>query len=414
MITEQKILLQNAGRIDPYSIDDYLKQGGYMALKDALQRSPNDLLNLIEQSGLKGRGGAGFPTGIKTQATSGAEAVCLRYVVCNADEGEPGTFKDRAIMENDPHLLIEGMLIAAASIGASQGYIYIRAEYYLSIEILQTAIIQAYDRNFLGKNIIGSNFSFDLELLPGAGSYLCGEELTLLESLEGKRGYPRIKPPFPAEKGLWQQPTLVNNVETLANLPIILRIGSDEYIKLGTADSPGTKLICLSGDIQRPGTYEVKMGTNISDIICDLGGGVPEKRYLKTVLLGGAAGTFASVDQLNIPLGFSELRRHNLTLGSGAMIVFSDQNSMKKTLASIFEFFKHESCGKCIPCRLGTAHITEIWNQAMKETTERRKSALKEIEKISEDMAASSLCPLGQSPILPVKSFIANCIELLD
>jgi NADP-reducing hydrogenase subunit HndC len=414
MITEQKILLQNAGRIDPYSIDDYLKQGGYKALKDALQRSPSDLLNLIEQSGLKGRGGAGFPTGIKTQATSGAEAVCLRYVVCNADEGEPGTFKDRAIMENDPHLLIEGMLIAAASIGASQGYIYIRAEYYLSIEILQTAIIQAYDRNFLGKNIIGSNFSFDLELLPGAGSYLCGEELTLLESLEGKRGYPRIKPPFPAEKGLWQQPTLVNNVETLANLPIILRIGSDEYIKLGTADSPGTKLICLSGDIQRPGTYEVKMGTNISDIICDLGGGVPEKRYLKTVLLGGAAGTFASADQLNIPLGFSELRRHNLTLGSGAMIVFSDQNSMKKTLASIFEFFQHESCGKCVPCRLGTAHITEIWNQAMKESTERRKSALKEIEKISEDMAASSLCPLGQSPILPVKSFIANCFELLD
>jgi len=414
MITEHRILLKNAGRIDPYSIDDYLNEGGYKALKDALQKSPADLLKLIENSGLKGRGGAGFPTGFKTMATSEAEAVCLRYVVCNADEGEPGTFKDRAIMENDPHLLIEGMLIAAAAIGASQGYIYIRAEYYLSIEILQTAIFQAYESNFLGKNIAGSNFSFDLELVPGAGSYLCGEELTLLESLEGKRGYPRIKPPFPAEKGLWQQPTLVNNVETLANLPVIMNLGSEEYFRLGTSDSPGTKLICLSGDIKNPGTYEVKMGTTVSDIIHTLGGGPAEKNTLKAVLLGGAAGTFASAGQLDIPLGFAELRRHNLTLGSGAMIVFSDQNSMKKTLSSIFEFFKHESCGKCVPCRVGTTHITEIWKKAMKEGVESRKSAMKEIEKISEDMAVSSLCPLGQSPILPVKSFIANCFELLD
>jgi NADP-reducing hydrogenase subunit HndC len=413
MIKEKRVLLKNAGKIDPFSIKASLKKGAYKSLKKFTSHTPAEVLNSIMQSGLKGRGGAGFPTGIKTQAVSDSESNNYKYVVCNADEGEPGTFKDRYIMENNPHLLIEGIIIAAYATGASKGFIYIRAEYYKSIEILQKAINEAYKKKLLGAKISGVDFSFDLELVPGAGSYLCGEELTLLESLEGKRGYPRIKPPFPAEKGLWKEPTLVNNVETLINLPLILNIGAEEYRKTGTKESPGTKLVCLSGDIQNPGTYEVEMGVKISEII-ELAGGVKDGQMLKAVLLGGAAGTFVSPNQLEIPLCFSELRKNNLTLGSGAIILYGENISMSKTLHSIFEFFKHESCGKCVPCRVGTAQITKIWRKAVKEDKGNRRLALKIIEKISEDIAASSLCPLGQSPILPVKSFISNCINQLD
>jgi NADP-reducing hydrogenase subunit HndC len=413
MMKEQRIILKNAGIIQPDNIDDAIVHGGYEALKSTLAESPSHLLEIIEKCGLKGRGGAGFPTGIKAQTTSQSEAICLKYIVCNADEGEPGTFKDRFIMENDPHLLIEGIIMAAYAVGASKGYIYIRGEYYKSIDLIEKSIFQAKEKGFLGQNIAGSDFSLDIELVIGAGSYLCGEELTLLESLEGKRGYPRIKPPFPAEKGLWQQPTLVNNVETLANLPVVIRTGVEEYIALGTLLSPGTKLVCLSGDIQKPGTYEVAMGSLVRDIIFDLGQGT-KSGTLAAVLLGGAAGTFASPEQLSVPLGFAELKKENLTLGSGAIIVFSAKTSFKKVLTSIFDFFKHESCGKCVPCRAGTAQISYIWKEACNGTQEDRKNALLEIEQISQQIALSSLCPLGQSPILPVSSFIKNCFDQLD
>ncbi len=414
MLKENRQILRNAGKINPAFIDEYVAAGGYESLKQVLKLNQESILKTIKLSGLKGRGGAGFPTGIKTQSTASSDAICLRYVVCNADEGEPGTFKDRMIMENDPHLLIEGMIIAAIAVGAKKGYIYIRAEYYHSIEMLQNSISQAYERKFLGDQVCGSQHSFHLELVPGAGSYLCGEELTLLESLEGKRGYPRIKPPFPAQKGLWQQPTLVNNVETLSNLPVLFRIGSEEYRKLGTEDTPGTKLICLSGDVNTPGTYEIEPGCTLSEVIYDLGSGIKNGRNIKSVLTGGAGGTFAGENQLECKIGFAEMREHNLTLGSGAIIVLSETSSLTKTLSSIFEFFKHESCGKCVPCRVGTQHIADMWKEVEKSSVTEKLNALRKIEKISADMATSSHCPLGQSPILPVKSLLDHCAEQLD
>jgi len=413
MIKEHRIILKLAGTIDPLSIDEYIASGGYEAFRKALGTQPNELLAIIEQSGLKGRGGAGFPTGFKTQATSDSEAQCLKFVVCNADEGEPGTFKDREIMEQLPHLLIEGMLIAALAVGASKGYIYIRGEYYESIRILRNAIEQATEKGFLGNKIHNTEFSFQIEMFIGAGSYLCGEELTLLESLEGKRGYPRIKPPFPAQKGLWQQPTLVNNVETLANLPEIIANGAENYRNLGTEHSPGTKLVCLSGDIKHPGTYEVEMGVTLHDIISGPGGGIKNDKQLIAVLIGGAAGTFAHPGQLTAKLGFQELREHQLTLGSGAIIVFSEESNLTKTLTSIFSFFKHESCGKCVPCRIGTTHIHDLWSDAVKKSFGEKIETLRTIEQISVDMAVSSLCPLGQSPILPVRSFLNHCVPNL-
>lgn len=411
MLKENRLVLRNAGLIDPLNIDQYISRGGYQAFKNVLERPREEILNDISQSGLKGRGGAGFPTGFKTQATSQSDAVCLKYVVCNADEGEPGTFKDRIIMERDPHSLIEGMLIAARSIGAIWGYIYIRGEYFEAIQTLKIAIEQAYKKGFLGDNIAETDFSFRLELMVGAGSYLCGEELTLLESLEGKRGYPRIKPPFPAQKGLWQQPTLVNNVETLANLPVLFTIGVEKYLKLGTEGTPGTKLICLSGDIILPGTYEVEPGCTIRDIIFDLGGGIPNYKKIKAVLLGGAAGTFANESQLSTQLGFVKMREKSLTMGSGAIIVLSEESSMVKTVTSILEFFKHESCGKCVPCRVGTAHMVDIWNEAKLKSPDERMKAINQLEVMATDMAATSLCPLGQSPILPIKSLVQNCLQ---
>lgn len=414
MLKEKRLILKNAGKFNPLDMDAVIRHGGYEVFKSVLKQTPEDLQKAIEKSGLKGRGGAGFPTGFKVQATSDAEAICLKYVVCNADEGEPGTYKDRIIMEQTPHQVIEGMLIAAKTIGAIWGYIYIRGEYYEAIEKMQLAISQAEAANLLGNNILGTDFSFKLEIMLGAGSYLCGEELTLLESLEGKRGYPRIKPPFPAEKGLWGQPTLVNNVETLANLPIMFEMGFEEYLKIGTEKSPGTKLICLSGDIKYPGTYELELGCTLQEVINDIGGGVHENRRMKAILIGGAAGTFANPNQLKYQMGYAELREHGLTLGSGAIMVFSDKSSLSKIITSILEFFKHESCGKCVPCRVGTHHIYEKWKAVEKDSIKNKIDVLHEIKIMAEEIAASSLCPLGQSPILPIKSFIDNCLAELD
>ncbi|MFC2104598.1 NADH-quinone oxidoreductase subunit NuoF [Bacteroidota bacterium] len=406
MISENRITLKNLGKINPESIDDYINTGGYKVLGDTLKRNHIEIIDEMLNSSLRGRGGAGFSAGLKEKFTSES---CLRceqkYLICNADEGEPGTFKDRIIMENDPHLLLEGMLIAAYAIGANKAFIYIRGEYYRSIELLEKAIQDAKEKGFIGKNIFGSFFSVDVEIRLGAGSYLCGEELTLLESLEGKRGYPRIKPPFPAEKGLFGFPTLVNNVETLATVPTIVGNGAEWYCKLGTKESPGTKIFTISGDVVNPGFFEVEMGATLRELIFGLAGGMKNGKKLKAILLGGAAGTFVDESVLDVPTGFDSLKEIGAVLGSGAVMVLGEDKSIFDVTTSIMEFFKHESCGKCVPCRIGTAHLVNLMQNA-KENPSEKKVILEEMFSEAEYIAKTSLCPLGQSPILPIRSLV--------
>jgi NADH:ubiquinone oxidoreductase subunit F (NADH-binding) len=413
MIQEKRIALRNSGLINPESIDDYLQSGGYQALAKALTMEPSVVFEEIINSGLRGRGGAGFPTGIKGKSTAQSCVECLKYVVCNADEGEPGTFKDRIIMETDPHSLVEGMLIAAWSVGASKGYVYIRGEYHLSIDRVKRAIEQAESKGFIGEGILNTDFNCTLEVKPGGGSYLCGEELTLLESLEGKRGYPRIKPPFPAQKGLWGQPTLINNVETLANFAPIILFGANWYRSFGSEKSPGTKIFTISGDVNVPGHYEVSMGITLDDLINQFGGGVKGGNSIKAILLGGAAGTFASAKHLGVSLDYDSLKEYGLTLGSGAVVVMNESRSILDMLSLILNFFKHESCGKCIPCRIGTVHTLEMLENLKMKNPKERESAFLSIINQAEVMAKTSLCPLGQSPILPLKSAWANFSEEL-
>jgi NADH-quinone oxidoreductase subunit F len=410
---EHRIALRHVGKVPPLDIEAYTAAGGYAALRKALTLDPNAVVEELTRAILRGRGGAGFPAGIKGRAASDAVAICERYVVCNADEGEPGTFKDRIIMESEPHLLLEGMAICGFAIGAPKGYVYVRGEYGLSIERLKKAVRDAAAAGFLGGDILGSGFSFDIEVKAGAGSYLCGEELTLLESLEGKRGYPRIKPPFPAESGLWGMPTLVNNVETLANVPYIVSEGAGAYLALGTPSSPGTKIFCLSGDVNRPGHVEVEMGVSLRSLIDDFAGGVKGGGDPVAVLLGGAAGTFVSASMLDLPLDFDALRKAGATLGSGAVIVMGRDRSIPAMLVSILDFFRHESCGKCIPCRVGTARLAERAKALEAMPREARRAALEEMVREAQMMEKSSLCPLGQSPILPLRSAAAHLAEVL-
>ncbi|KAB2867652.1 MAG: NADP oxidoreductase [Bacteroidales bacterium] len=408
MAKEVRIALRNSGVINPESIDEYINADGYQALRKSLRSSQSGIYDEIIESGLRGRGGAGFPTGTKEKTTALICADCEKYVVCNADEGEPGTFKDRVIMETDPHSLIEGMIIAGYSINATRGFIYIRGEYALSIERVQHAINKAREYKFLGTNILGSGFDFDIEIRRGAGSYLCGEELTLLESLEGKRGYPRIKPPYPAEKGLWGKPTLINNVETLANFPPIILNGAVWYKSIGTDKSPGTKIFTLSGDLCNPGYYETPTSITLGELIYDFGGGIRNGKRFKAALLGGAAGTFASDKFLDVQMGYDKLKEQGLTLGSGAIVVIDETRDLIETLESILKFFKHESCGKCIPCRIGTTQIYHDICCFNEMSVIDRDKTYKNILNQAEVMAKTSLCPLGQSPILPLKSLWQN------
>ncbi len=396
------IALKNVGKISPLSFDDYEINGGFMAIKKALSIKPEDVILQIEKSGLRGRGGAGFPTGVKQKFTGSSCQECeVRYVVCNADEGEPGTFKDRYIMENNPFVLIEGMMIAGHAIGARYGYVYIRGEYYQSISTIKSTIQQAYKKGYLGENIFNTGFSFDIDVFSGAGSYLCGEELTLIESIEGKRGYPRIKPPFPAEKGLWGMPTLINNVETFSHLPFIIQEGYEKYQSIGTEESKGTKIFCVSGNVNKAGVFELPMGITLRELIFDICGGMKNGFEFKGAILGGAAGTFVDIAMLDTPLAYETLKKQGATLGSGAVIVFDNKTDLKNMLKSILEFFKHESCGKCVPCRVGTTLISDKINKDSLSEED-----LTWILNQAEYMAKNSLCPLGQSPILPVRSII--------
>ncbi|MFP4525442.1 MAG: NADH-quinone oxidoreductase subunit NuoF [Bacteroidales bacterium] len=405
---ETKIALKNAGKIDPYSIEDYKNAGGFKAVETALEKEPTTIIEEIHQSKLRGRGGAGFPAGMKSRFTD--EAICHycgpKYIVCNADEGEPGTFKDRVIMEQDPHLIIEGMIISAIAIGAEKGYIYIRGEYIDSIKKIRQAIKNCYETNLLGNNILGSEFSFELEIRLGAGSYLCGEELTLLESLEGKRGYPRIKPPFPAEKGLFGCPTLINNVETFAHIPFIINEGKENYLQYGTENSPGTKIFTISGDVEKPGYYETEMGVTLRQLIDEFSGGMKDNKKFKAAIFGGAAGTFVNESIMDTPIGFDTLKEKGAVLGSGAVMIMGEDRSLYDMLLSVLEFFEHESCGKCTPCRVGSTQLVLMLKGMQDKSQSERTKILHKMNSEAEYMQKNSLCPLGASHILPVGSIL--------
>lgn len=406
MAEENRVVLKNLGKTDPESIDDYIDSGGYKAFRKVLGMEGKAIIDGLIASGLRGRGGAGFSTGMKNRFTSEACQKCEnRYVVCNADEGEPGTFKDRVIMENDPHMFLEGMMIAARAINATRGFVYIRAEYALSVRRTQKALDDMKAKGLLGDNILGSGFSFDIEIKKGAGSYLCGEELTLLESLEGKRGYPRIKPPFPAEKGLWGSPTLVNNVETLACIPSIISNGAEWYRTMGTEKSPGTKIFTISGPVKRPGFYEVEMGTTLRTLVFDFAGGMQEGKIFRAALLGGAAGTFVDGSMLDTGMGYDLLKEKGATLGSGAIIVMDQGMSIWEMLNSILRFFAHESCGKCVPCRIGSKQLLLLMEQ-IKNNGADTEELCGRLLKQAEMMEKTSLCPLGQSHIMPVRTAV--------
>jgi NADH-quinone oxidoreductase subunit F len=391
-------LIRRVGKIDPSSLDDYRRLDGYDALQRAIQIDPEKIIRAVIDSRLLGRGGAAFPTGKKWEALflqrgSGRS----HYIVCNADESEPGTFKDRVLMEGDPFAILEGMTIAALATGAERGFIYIRGEYPLAAERLAHAIRAARERGFLGTSILGSSFSFDIELRRGAGAYICGEETALFNSIEGFRGEPRNKPPFPTQAGLFHQPTVVNNVETLVNIPYIILEGGVAFASIGTEQSSGTRLFCLSGHIVRPGVYEVPFGTTLRDVI-DLAGGVGGSGNLQAILLGGAAGTFVSPAELDTALTFEATRAIGATLGSGVIMVFDDATDLRQILLRIAEFFREETCGQCVPCRVGVTRQKEalerlIENKPFGSTTQE----LHLLQEVAQVMRDASICGLGQT-----------------
>jgi NADH-quinone oxidoreductase subunit F len=389
-------LLRRIGVADPESIESYLQAAGYTALRRAIELGPESVIREVTDAKLLGRGGAAFPTGRKWDAVAKAPAR-PHYMVCNADESEPGTFKDRVLMESDPFAVVEGMTIAALATGCEQGYLYVRTEYPLARERIENAIEQARAKAFLGADVAGSGMAFDIEVRRGAGAYICGEETALFNSIEGKRGEPRNKPPFPVAVGLFGKPTLVNNVETLANVLEILKHGSGEFATVGTPESAGTRLFCVSGHVRSPGLYEVPMGTPLRELM-QLAGGLREGRTLRAVLLGGAAGSFVTESQLDVPLSFEGTHAIGATLGSGAVIVFDDTADLEQVLLRIARFFRDESCGQCVPCRVGTVRQEE----ALKRILSERNQSLREMDiallsDIARVMRDASICGLGQT-----------------
>ncbi len=397
------LLTANIGRGRPTSLQEYLDGGGYRGLRAALQTSPGEVIEQVKQAGLVGRGGAAFPTGLKLQGAASAPGE-PKYIVCNADESEPGTFKDRVLLEEDPQRVLEGMLIAAYAIGAHQGYVYIRGEYPYAGLVMAQAIEAARQAGYLGVRVLGSDFSFDVELRMGAGAYICGEETALFESIEGKRGFPRLKPPFPTTNGLFGQPTAINNVETLCNLPHILEHGPQAYRAIGTEKSPGPKLFCVSGDVLRPGLYEVPFGVTLRHLLYDLAGGLPDGAALQAVLFGGAAGAFATAAHLDLPLTFEDLRSAGLPLGSGVVMVFDQSRDLRDVLLRLGRFFAHESCGKCYPCQIGTQRQHEILQRVAGGLT--LPGDLERLQDVGWTMSDASICGLGQTAAAAVLSAI--------
>jgi bidirectional [NiFe] hydrogenase diaphorase subunit len=397
-----KIVLENSGVIDPESLDDYLAAGGYVALEKALEgASPGDIVNEITLSGLRGRGGGGYPTGLKWSTV--AKAInSPKYVICNADEGDPGAFMDRSVLESDPHRVLEGMAIAGYAIGAEKGYVYVRAEYPLAIERLTLAIRQARRQNLLGNNILDTEFNFDIEIRLGAGAFVCGEETALMASIEGRRGQPRPRPPYPADYGLWGQPTLINNVETFANIPPIIRNGGAWFANIGTERSKGTKVFALAGQIQNTGLIEVPMGMTLREIVHEIGGGSSSNHPLKAIQTGGPSGGCIPEDYMDIPVDYESLAELGSIMGSGGMIVMDATTNMVEVAKYFMEFCKSESCGKCIPCRVGTAHMYRLLDKftAGQATAD----DLDMLEQLCDLTRSTSLCGLGQSAPNPVLS----------
>jgi bidirectional [NiFe] hydrogenase diaphorase subunit len=399
---QTNIVLENSGRIDPEKIEEYIAADGYRALVQALaEMAPAEIVQEVSKSGLRGRGGAGYPTGLKW-GTVAKTIGTTKYVICNADEGDPGAFMDRSVLESDPHRVLEGMIVAGYAVGASQGYIYVRAEYPLAIKRLQTAIREARRLGFLGSQICNTRFSFDIEIRIGGGAFVCGEETALIASIEGRRGTPRPRPPFPAQSGLWEMPTLINNVETYANIPTILRRGGDWYASLGTKKSKGTKVFALCGKVRNVGLIEVPMGTPLRQIIFEIGGGVPEGHRFKAVQTGGPSGGCIPEQFLDLPVDYESLKEVGSIMGSGGMIVMDDTACMVNVARYFMEFCMSESCGKCIPCRAGTAQMFELLTRMTTGTAVPNDLDL--LEELCDMVSSTSLCGLGQSAPNPVLS----------
>ncbi len=399
---QHKVTLENSGVINPEKIEDYILYDGYKALLQVVTAmSPQGVIDEIKKSGLRGRGGGGFPTGSKWQIVHDAPGD-LKYVICNADEGDPGAFMDRSIIESDPHAVLEGMAIAAYAVGASRGYVYVRAEYPLAVKRLRTAIRQAERAGFLGENIHNSGFSFTVEIRLGAGAFVCGEETALISSIEGERGMPRPRPPYPAVSGLDGKPTLINNVETYANVPAIIRKGGEWFASIGTEKSKGTKVFALTGKIVNTGLVEVPMGITLREIIFDIGGGVPNGRRFKAVQTGGPSGGCIPEELLDTPVDYENLTRLGSIMGSGGMIVIDDTSDIVSVARYFMEFSMDESCGKCVPCRIGTVKIYHILNKFLEGTA--TEADLEQLEALCEMMQTTSLCGLGKSAPNPVLS----------
>jgi bidirectional [NiFe] hydrogenase diaphorase subunit len=399
---QEKIVLENSGLVDPESIEDYIAHDGYEALGKALaEMMPSDVIEEVMTSGLRGRGGGGYPTGLKWSTV--AKAINnTKYVICNADEGDPGAFMDRSVLESDPHRLLEGMAIAGYAVGASKGYIYVRAEYPLAIDRLKTAIRQAKRKHLLGNNILGTEFSFEIDIRLGAGAFVCGEETALMGSIEGKRGNPRPRPPYPADHGLWGYPTLINNVETFSNIAPIIRNGGGWFASIGTENSKGTKVFALAGQIKNTGLIEVPMGITLHEIVEEIGGGTSGDSPFKAIQTGGPSGGCIPAEHMNTPVDYDSLKELGSMMGSGGMIVMDETSSMVGVAKYFMEFCMTESCGKCIPCRVGTAQMYNLLDKI--ERGEATQADLDLLEELCDLTRNTSLCGLGQSAPNPVVS----------
>jgi NADH-quinone oxidoreductase subunit F len=406
---ELALLTANCGKGRATTRLEYEASGGYRALREALQGSPGKILAEIKASGLVGRGGAAFPTGLKWEGAAQAAGE-TKFVICNGDEAEPGTFKDRVLLEEDPHRVLEGLLLAAYATGASKGYVFIRGEYTRALRAMTEALAEARQAGYLGTRILGSGFSLDVELRRGAGAYVCGEETALFEAIEGRRGFPRVKPPFPTTHGLFGKPTVINNVETLVNVPLILNLGAAEYRKLGTEKSSGPKLFCVSGDVARPGLYEVPFGVTLRHLLEDLAGGLRSGHRLQAILFGGAAGAFATPGDLDVKLSFEDLRSAGLPLGSGVVMVFDESRDLRDVLLRLARFFAQESCGKCFPCQLGTQRQLEILERIA--TGRMLPGDTDRLTDVGWTMTDASLCGLGQTAASAVLSALRLWPEL--
>ncbi|MDX9865004.1 MAG: NADH-quinone oxidoreductase subunit NuoF [Anaerolineaceae bacterium] len=403
---EVRVVLRNCGVIDPYNIEDYIAVDGYMALARSISdMTPEEVIQTVLDSGLRGRGGAGFPTGRKWQFARASQG-SPKYVICNADEGDPGAFMNRRVLESDPHAVLEGMAIAAYAIGSNQGYIYCRAEYPEAVRTLKIAIEQAREFGLLGDNILGSDFSFDLEVRMGAGAFVCGEETALIASIEGSRGEPRTRPPFPAVKGLWGQPSNVNNVETYATVPQILLKGAEWFSSMGTENCKGTKTFALAGDVKNTGLIEVPMGITLREIIFEVGGGIKHDKGFKAIQTGGPMGGCLPSSNLDLPVDYESLGQAGSIMGSGGMIVMDEDTCMVDIARFFMEFTQEESCGKCVPCRVGTRRLLEILTRICEG--EGKDGDIETLEMLCEQIKQDSLCGLGQGAPNPVESTLKH------